>query len=130
MVKLGVFSLWNGQQAFHSRPARISFTDGEMTAESKVRARSSSRKAGLKLMGGDRIFSTRLGPPQARSGDLSTEAVSRDQRKCGWPNASEDLTPTVRGKFKRIHSAPETAKTGLIFLCPDRSGWEAASRDD
>jgi hypothetical protein len=50
IVKLGVFSLWKGQQAFHSRPARISFTDGEMTADSRVRARSSSRKAGLKLI--------------------------------------------------------------------------------
>jgi hypothetical protein len=44
-VKLGVFSLWNGQQAFHSRPARISFTDGEITALSSVRARSSSSQA-------------------------------------------------------------------------------------
>jgi hypothetical protein len=49
-VKLGVFSLWNGQQAFHSRPAWISFTDGMMTLDKVVRALSSSRKAVERLM--------------------------------------------------------------------------------
>jgi hypothetical protein len=44
-VKLGVFSLWKGQQAFHSRPARISFTDGEITPDKTVRTRNSSKKA-------------------------------------------------------------------------------------
>jgi len=37
--------LWKGQQAFHSRPARMSFTDGEMIAERTVRVRNSSKKA-------------------------------------------------------------------------------------
>jgi len=50
IVKLGVFSLWNGQHAFHSRPARISFTDGEMTLDSKVRARSSSSHCGERVI--------------------------------------------------------------------------------
>ena len=51
--KLGVFSLWKGQQALNSRPARTSFTEGPITLDRSVRARSSSRKAGLKVMGDD-----------------------------------------------------------------------------
>jgi hypothetical protein len=50
MVKLGVFSLWKGQQAFHSRPARISFTVGEMTEESKVLALNSSSHCGERVI--------------------------------------------------------------------------------
>src|SRR4029078_7305495 len=49
MVKLGVFSLWNGQHAFHSRPARSSLTVGAITALSTVRARSSSSQAGERV---------------------------------------------------------------------------------
>jgi hypothetical protein len=49
-VKLGVFSLWKGQQAFHSRPARISFTEGAIMLDSTVRARSSSKNATERLI--------------------------------------------------------------------------------
>jgi len=42
--------LWNGQHAFHSRPARSSFTVGAITADNTVRARSSSRKAVLSVI--------------------------------------------------------------------------------
>jgi hypothetical protein len=52
-VKLGVFSLWNGQQAFHSRPARISLTVGAITALSIVRARSSSSQEGDRVTAKD-----------------------------------------------------------------------------
>jgi len=45
-VKLGVFSLWNGQQALNSRPALISLTDGPITPDRVVRALSSSSQAG------------------------------------------------------------------------------------
>jgi hypothetical protein len=48
-VKLGVFSLWNGQHAFHSRPARISFTLGMITLDSVVRARNSSSHCGERV---------------------------------------------------------------------------------
>src|SRR4051812_46054934 len=62
MVKLGVFSLWNGQHAFHSRPARVSLTVGAITALSTVRARSSSRKAVESVIGCvSRLGSTRTG---------------------------------------------------------------------
>jgi hypothetical protein len=36
-VKLGVFSLWNGQQPFASPPLRVSFTDLPISADSVVR---------------------------------------------------------------------------------------------
>jgi hypothetical protein len=58
IVKLGVFSLWKGQQAFHSRPALISFTDGAMTLDSKVRARSSSSHEG------ERVIANHFGTPR------------------------------------------------------------------
>jgi hypothetical protein len=41
--------LWKGQHAFHSRPARISFTDGAMMLDSVVRERNSSSHAGERV---------------------------------------------------------------------------------
>ena len=51
-VKLGVFSLWNGQQALNSRPALVSFTVRPIRADSVVRARSSSSKCGESVTSG------------------------------------------------------------------------------
>ena len=45
----GRFLWWNGQQALNSRPALISLTDGPMTADRVVRARSSSSHAGERV---------------------------------------------------------------------------------
>ena len=42
-VKLGVFSLWNGQQALNSRPPSVSFSVRPIRPDSEVRTRSSSR---------------------------------------------------------------------------------------
>ena len=46
----GRLLLWNGQQALNSRPALMSFTDGAMTADRVVRARSSSSQAGERVI--------------------------------------------------------------------------------
>jgi hypothetical protein len=98
-VKLGVFSLWKGQQAFHSRPARTSFTDGEMIADSSVRARSSSRKAGLKLIG--------------RTDFLAFDSAGRKRRRSIYPQMTwlnsmgENLTHPARDGFEGIISPPK-----------------------
>jgi hypothetical protein len=73
-VKLGVVSLWNGQHAFHSRPARISLVAGDMTALSTVRARSSSSQAVLRVT--TRPYA-RIIMLQEAAKKLSTEARSR-----------------------------------------------------
>ena len=49
-VKEGDFSLWNGQHALNSRPAFSSLTEGAMTELSSVRARSSSRNCGERVI--------------------------------------------------------------------------------
>jgi hypothetical protein len=73
-VKLGVFSLWNGQQAFHSRPARISLTVGAITALSTVRARSSSSQAVERVT--TRPYA-RIAEAQTGLKKLSTDSRSR-----------------------------------------------------
>jgi len=50
IVKLGVFSLWNGQQALNSRPAFWTRTLRPISADSETRVRSSSRNAGDRLI--------------------------------------------------------------------------------
>ena len=49
--KDGVFSCWNGDSPFHSRPAFFNFTRRPTTSETGSRARSSSRNWGVKRMG-------------------------------------------------------------------------------
>jgi len=99
IVKLGVFSLWKGQHAFYSRPARTSLTDGEIIADSSVRARSSSRKAGLKLIG--------------RPDFLAFDSARGKRGKAIYPQlrrpvfAGEDLTMTARDGIGGIISPPE-----------------------
>src|SRR4051794_14870752 len=77
-VKLGVFSLWNGQQAFHSRPARISFTVGMITLDSVVRARSSSSHCGERVT--NSTLAARESPARRRN-DLSTGGARRSPRE-------------------------------------------------
>src|SRR4029078_1928628 len=86
MVKLGVFSLWNGQQAFHSRPARSSLTVGAITALSTVRARSSSSHAVER--GKTRPYA-RIAMSQEAAEKLSTEGrrklIPKDSYRCVKP---------------------------------------------
>jgi len=70
--------LWKGQQAFHSRPARMSFTVGEMTALSTVRARSSSSQAGESVTN---LTLVATESPASRAADLSTAAEAERARE-------------------------------------------------
>ncbi len=49
----GVFSCWNGDSPFHSRPAFLSLTRLPTTSETGSRARSSSRNSGVKRISQD-----------------------------------------------------------------------------
>src|SRR3984957_10583347 len=57
-VNDGVFSCWNGDSPFHSRPARFSFTRLPTTSETGSRARSSSRNWGVKRIEAANFLST------------------------------------------------------------------------
>jgi chromosome condensin MukBEF MukE localization factor len=84
-VKLGVFSLWNGQQAFHSRPARISFTEGMIMLDSVVRARSSSKKAVERLIREGNFVAA---DSRARKRELTTyPQLANHCGRCGPPFA-------------------------------------------
>ena len=65
----GVFSCWNGDSPFHSRPAFFSFTRRPTTSDTGSRALRSSRNCGVKRMG--REGSAKIRPPAKASGNRS-----------------------------------------------------------
>ena len=114
-VKLGVFSLWNGQQAFHSRPARCSFTVRPISADSEVRARSSSRNAGRD----SRPIASRIGAlPQLVA--VKSGALRR-------PNSSATLAPRHRHdacRRCRRRSRPRRERDRRMPIIPVMSSFE------
>ena len=86
-MKLGVFSLWKGQQALNSRPALMSFTDGPITADSVVRALSSSSQAGESVT--------------VISDSGSEEAAQPSWRFPGQASLCEDLTMRGSGLISK-----------------------------
>jgi hypothetical protein len=106
-VKLGVFSLWNGQQAFHSRPARMSFTDGAMIADKVVRARNSSSQAGERVT--NRPYA-RFAASQYGVAELSTAQAGRKRMQS---------QPYPSRRFEPQHGVQETHQTHSCLIQKD-----------